>query len=110
MKSTLILAAIAAILTTAPALPALAQDHSAHAKVPVPQRAEGTGVIKAVDAKGGTVTIAHDPIPALKWGAMTMRFKVASAAVLKGVAVGRKVHFVMENRGGKPVVTQIHGL
>ena len=110
MTSKLILAALAAILTSAPALPALAQDHGAHAKAAVPQTAEGVGVIKGVDAKTGMVTIAHEPIPALKWGAMTMKFRVASANVLNGVTVGRKVHFVLQNQGGKPVVTQIHGL
>ena len=34
--------------------------------------------------------------------------KVESADVLKDVTVGRKVHFMLKNVGGKPVVTQIH--
>jgi Cu/Ag efflux protein CusF len=53
------------------------------------------GVVKAVDAKAGTVTIAHQPIKALGWPAMTMPFKVASPAVLDKVAVGRKVQFTL---------------
>ncbi len=81
---------------------------AAEGKAPVPQTAEGMGVVKAVDAAAGTVTIAHDPIPALKWPAMTMKFTVESAAVLEGVAAGKTVHFVLRNIGGKPVVTQIH--
>jgi Cu(I)/Ag(I) efflux system protein CusF len=52
--------------------------------------------------------IAHGPIAALKWPAMTMKFKVESAAVLNGVTVGNTVHFWLKNVGGKPVVSQIH--
>lgn len=36
------------------------------------QEYETTGVIKAIDA--GSITLAHQPIPALNWGAMTMDF------------------------------------
>jgi Cu(I)/Ag(I) efflux system protein CusF len=100
-------AALAVLLGGASTAPASAHPgHAEHAQVP--QTAEAMGVIKSVDAKGGTVTIAHEPISALGWPAMTMKFKVASGSVLSGVAVGGKVHFVLQNQGGKPVVTQIH--
>jgi len=33
---------------------------------------EGTGVVKAIEA--GSITLSHQPIPALNWGAMTMDF------------------------------------
>lgn len=107
MKTKLIVAAIAAALSTAVVLPAQAHPgHTEHA--PAPQTAEGQGVIKAVNASAGTVVIAHGPIAALKWPAMTMKFKVESAAVLRGVTVGKTVHFVLKNVGGKPVISQIH--
>lgn len=107
MKRNLTMAALAAILSTgAMALPVQAHPGEDHAAVP--QTAEGEGVIKAVDARAGTVTIAHGPIAALKWPAMVMKFKVEKASVLTGVSVGKKVHFVLQNIGGKPVVTQIH--
>lgn len=109
MKRNLMMAALAAVLATgAVALPVAAHPGEDHA--PVPQAAEGQGVIKAVDARAGTVTIAHGPIAALKWPAMVMKFKVEKASVLNGVTVGKKVHFVLKNIGGKPVVTQIHVL
>lgn len=109
MKRNLMMAALVAVLSTgAVALPVAAHPGEDHAAVP--QTAEGMGVIKAVDARAGTVTIAHGPIAALKWPAMVMKFKVEKAAVLKGVTVGKKVHFVLTNIGGKPVVTQIHVL
>ncbi len=109
MKSNLMIAALAVALSSAGmAVPALAHNGEDHGTAP--QAASGEGVIKAVDAKAGTVVIAHGPIAALKWPAMTMKFKVESAAVLKGVTVGKKVHFVLKNEHGKPVVSEIHVL
>jgi len=109
MKTNLMIAALAAALSTAGmAVPAVAHPGEDHA--PVPQAAEGEGVVKAVDVRAGTVVIAHGPIAALNWPAMTMKFKVESAAVLNGVTVGKKVHFVLKNVGGKPVVSRIHVL
>ncbi|MFZ5670768.1 MAG: copper-binding protein [Pseudomonadota bacterium] len=109
MKFNLLVAAAVAVLSggvaAAPVLAHPGEDHS-----PAPQTAEGTGVVKGVDARALTVTLSHDPIAALKWPAMTMKFKVESAAVLQGVKVGGKVHFVLRNIGGKPVVTAIHAL
>lgn len=56
---------------------------------------QATGMVKAVDARAGTVTIAHQSIKALGWPAMTMAFKVASPALLDKVVVGRKVQFTL---------------
>lgn len=55
----------------------------------------GTGAVKAVDPKAGTVTIAHGPIQALGWPAMTMPFKVASPALLDKVVAGSRVQFTL---------------
>ncbi len=33
---------------------------------------KGVGTVKKVDAAAGTVTIAHGPIPTMKWPAMSM--------------------------------------
>jgi Cu(I)/Ag(I) efflux system protein CusF len=107
MKTNLMIAAVAAMICSAAVtMPAMAHPGEDHA--PVPQAAEGQGTVKAIDAKAGTITIAHGPIPALKWPAMVMKFKVEKASVLDGVAVGKKIHFVLKNVGGKPVVTEIH--
>lgn len=38
------------------------------------QQYDATGVVKAIDA--GSITLSHQPIPALNWGAMTMDFVV----------------------------------
>lgn len=69
------------------------------------QKAQGTGVIKAIDAK--SVTIAHEAIPALKWSAMTMPFPLANPDLAKGLSSGQKVVFDVEMEGSKYRITAI---
>jgi Cu(I)/Ag(I) efflux system protein CusF len=69
--------------------------------------AEGSGVVKAVDTKAGTVTIQHGPIAALKWPAMTMAFKVNPRSLLGGVNVGQSVKFTLMQMGGTTQLTAI---
>lgn len=54
-----------------------------------------TGVVKTIDAAKGTITIAHDPIAAKKWPAMTMTFKL-DKGVLGNVKPGQRVKFCFE--------------
>jgi len=62
--------------------------------------ATGVGVVKAIDPAAGKVTIAHGPIEALKWPAMTMAFK-ASPELLAQVKEGNRVHFEFnQDKGG----------
>jgi Cu/Ag efflux protein CusF len=74
---------------------------------PTAKTAHGTGVVKDVDPKNGTITLDHQPIKDLNWPAMTMRFKVAKADLLKGVAVGQHVNFTLQGNDMNPVVTAI---
>ena len=67
----------------------------------------GTGVITAIDADTGTVTIRHQPIAALGWPAMTMGFKARSPALLKGLKVGQKIGFDANPGNGLPELTAI---
>jgi Cu(I)/Ag(I) efflux system protein CusF len=69
--------------------------------------ASGAGVVNAVDAKAGTVTLDHQPIPAISWPAMTMTFK-ASPAITSSVKPGDKVAFDMKLVGGDGEITAIH--
>jgi Cu(I)/Ag(I) efflux system protein CusF len=89
-------AAAAALLIAGPGL---AQDdpHAAH-----PAVAEGTGQIKAVDAKAGSVTIHHAPIAALGWPAMTMTF-AASPQVLQTAKPGQTVRFTVTTAGNQVI-------
>lgn len=66
----------------------------------------GTGVITAVDASAGTVTIDHGAIPAVSWPAMTMTF-TAPAAVLAGAKVGDRVAFDVSVHNGVNEITAL---
>jgi len=68
-----------------------------------------TGVIKAVDAKSGTVTLAHEPVPAIKWPAMTMPFHI-SPELARGVSVGQRVRFEFTAKGMDGTITKINVL
>lgn len=82
-----------------------AKDHAAMPASAASNTVQGTGVVKGVNAKSGTVTLHHGPIAALKWPAMTMTFK-ASADVLKAAKSGQKVKFTLNPKGNEIVALQ----
>jgi Cu/Ag efflux protein CusF len=59
------------------------------------EKASGEGVIKGVKTDERKIQIAHGPIAALKWPAMTMAFGVAPNVDLAGLATGAKVKFTL---------------
>lgn len=55
---------------------------------------------------GGQVTISHEPVPDLKWPAMTMDFILANPAVASGVKAGAAIDFeFVERKPGEWVIT-----
>lgn len=68
---------------------------------------QGTGTITDVDANGGTVTIDHGPIGAISWPAMNMQFKAEDPSILKGIAKGDRVVFVLKSETETGLVTRI---
>jgi len=68
---------------------------------------KATGVVKKVDAKTGTVTLAHDPVKSLNWSAMTMGFMVKDKMLLDKLAVGKKVEIEFVQRGTDYVITSV---
>jgi Cu(I)/Ag(I) efflux system protein CusF len=67
----------------------------------------GTGVVRSVDAKNGTVTLKHDPIKSLNWPTMTMAFTVKDKAMLDKLAKDKKVEFEFVRQGQQFVITSI---
>ena len=55
------------------------------------------GVVRAVDAATGRLTIAYEPSEALGWPAGSQPFPVAKSALLNGVTVGEKVRFSLDS-------------
>lgn len=68
--------------------------------------AHAEGTVKAIDTEHGKVTLAHGPVAALQWPAMTMGFK-ASAEQLEGLKVGDKVGFDFRMEGGAANIVDI---
>jgi len=68
---------------------------------------QGTGVIKAIDAKAGMITLQHGPIPAVTWPAMTMTFKASPPTLLTGLKVGQTVGFDTTVNGMDAKVTAV---
>ena len=74
-----------------------------------PQPAAGRGTVRSIDGERRTVAIAHGPIPALNWPAMTMTFAVREPGMLRGLARGDRVEFAVrpQPEGGTYVVERI---
>lgn len=78
-------------------------------KMPAPavtQAHQGVGVLKVIDAAMGTVTLAHEPVPSLKWPAMTMPFTI-TRELATGLKVGQKVTFEFTAKGMNGTITKI---
>lgn len=69
--------------------------------------AHGVGVVKAIDAKTLSVTLAHGPIAEVRWPAMTMAFNVADAKMLAGITVGQTVAFGFSSEGMSATIIDI---
>lgn len=69
---------------------------------------EAAGVLDGIDLAMNSITVTHDPIPALQWPEMTMDFGLAAAEVVAGVNPGTPIRFRFEQRApGEFVVTRI---
>ncbi|HEV2442455.1 MAG TPA: copper-binding protein [Steroidobacteraceae bacterium] len=66
-----------------------------------------TGKVVEIDAARSHITIAHHPVPALGWPAMTMTFK-SSAQKLQGIKAGDQVDFAFYVRSDGAVIKRIH--
>lgn len=67
----------------------------------------GTGTVVSENKATGSVTLQHEPIHAIGWGAMTMEFKVKDKMLLDKVKKGDKVQFTLLQDGKNYVITNI---
>jgi len=65
------------------------------------------GVVKKIDSRDSTVTLAHEPVKSMNWPAMTMAFKVQDKALLEKLAVDKKVEVEFQQRGKDHVITGV---
>ncbi len=68
---------------------------------------QAVGVVKKVDRKDGSVTLAHEPVKSMNWPAMVMAFKVQDKAMLEKLAVDKKVAVEFQQRGKDHVITSV---
>lgn len=107
MKTLYLATAIAAFAFSATTvLPAQAAEMPMTA-APAVKHAQGQGVIKAVDPKARTITIAHGAIPALGWPPMTMTFATAPKLAQTGLKPGAKIGFDLDSKGMSGMVTAV---
>lgn len=66
----------------------------------------GEGKVESITKE--EITISHGPIPSLRWGPMTMGFKLPAAGLPQGIAVGNSVSFAIRpTREGTFQITTI---
>lgn len=71
--------------------------------------AAGEGLIKGVNAEERKLQIAHGPILALQWPAMTMAFSIAPEIDISGIKPGTKVKFTLDRDAkGLWLIKEIH--
>jgi len=57
--------------------------------------------------QGRSITLSHQPVPALQWPAMTMSFTLADPKLAEGLKTGDQVRFAFDQAGGVPTVRRI---
>ena len=85
--------------------PVAASSAASSPSAAAPQSWQTRGVVTEMDAD--SVTLEHEPVPALKWPAMTMPFKLAKPELAKGLKVGQQVSFSFIKQGDDWAITQI---
>ncbi|MBE7417944.1 MAG: efflux RND transporter periplasmic adaptor subunit [Ideonella sp.] len=66
---------------------------------------EARGVV--VEIERDSITLDHEPVPALKWPAMVMPFKLASPQLAHGLRKGERVRFGFTQRGDDAVLVRV---
>jgi Cu(I)/Ag(I) efflux system protein CusF len=113
MKQSIALSLVLALSVAAPAVSHAQSggmkdtDMSKKPVAGTPAAHKATGVVKKVDPKSGSVTLAHDPVKSLNWPAMTMGFQVKDKMLLDKLAVGKKVEFEFVQQGKDYVITLV---
>lgn len=68
---------------------------------------KASATVTKVDREAGSVTLAHGPIPSLKWPPMTMAFKVRDRQLFDKLVVGKKVDVDLVQDGKDYVVKDV---
>lgn len=83
-----------------------AMDAGMAADMMAKKSGSGTGRVMEIDAAAGSITLDHDPIPAMDWPGMTMAFE-SDPAMLEGLQPGDPVAFDVTADHGRFTITGI---
>lgn len=83
----------------------LAQAGGRAESASTPQTYRTSGRVQSIG--GRSITLAHGPVPALEWPAMTMTFAVPDAVPLAGISAGNQVDFTFDMVGGKVTIRSL---
>lgn len=97
-KLMLVLALAGTLAVSAAEVSSQKKEGSSPGAQAAPAAVKATGVVIGKDAAMGRIIIKHDPVPALKWPAMTMSFRI-SAELAKDLKADQKVEFDLVPRG-----------
>lgn len=78
---------------------------AAPAKAPAAALYETTGRIEQIT--GSSVTLSHEPVPAIGWPAMTMTFALPDPSVARGFKAGDRVRFGFDQPPAGPAVRRM---
>ena len=73
-----------------------------------PPRITAGAVVRGVMPGEHKLRLEHEPIPDLKWPAMTMNFRVADSVAIDHLEPGQKIHFGMVKDGDAWVIDEVH--
>ncbi|MGE4475306.1 MAG: copper-binding protein [Stutzerimonas sp.] len=73
---------------------------------PTVQTASATGTVQKLMPEKNRIVIAHGPVPALGWPAMTMGFK-ATPAQIASLAPGDRIAFEFRSTGMRSTILRI---
>lgn len=68
---------------------------------------KAAGVVKAINSRKGTATLAHGPVESLGWPAMTMDFVVKERSFFDKMTIGNKVNIEFIKQGVRYIVTSV---
>lgn len=102
---------ISSVLVGVLSMTGYAQEHDHHDMAGMEsmetQTFHATGKIKSIAEDHSSIRVFHDPIPELKWPAMTMPFQIADHEMVHGLQNGDKISFDFIRKDGKEIIIKI---
>jgi membrane fusion protein, copper/silver efflux system len=66
---------------------------------------ETVGRVEAIERDG--ITFSHEPMPALGWPAMTMKFRLGNPGLARGIKRGDRVRFAFDQPPEGPTLRRV---